>query len=189
MRKALLWLGALVAAAVLYNLDAITGQWKFDKLCKEEGGPRFYGSVEKDVGWEVEGHDTYDYQGPFPFEHIAFVRYENKQGIRSDVRADGYIGAGERKYIFTPVDAARPVRYRFRTERITLPDDARFGRTQQQVVDLSDGRVVASYTYFGYSWTKPERVILAAPTGVQCWVEENGFQQFYQGIYNFGSKK
>ena len=115
MRKLLLWTGAIILAAMLYKLDAITGQWKFDRMCKAERGPRFLAAVEKDVGWEVEGHDTYSYQGPFEFDHVAFVRYQDKQGVRSDVRTDGYVGPGQRKYIFSPVDESRQVRCRLRT--------------------------------------------------------------------------
>jgi hypothetical protein len=86
MRKVLLWIAGIAAAITLYNLDAITGQWKFERLCKEEGGSRFFADVQKDVGWEVEGSTEYDYEGPFKFGHAAFVRFKDKQGALFDVR-------------------------------------------------------------------------------------------------------
>lgn len=189
MRKFSLWVAVIFVAAVLYNLDAIAGRWKFDRMCKAEGGPRFYAAVEKDVGWEVEGHDTYDYQWPFGFEHVAFVRYQDKQGVRSDVRVDGYIGAGQRKYVFSPVDESRQVRYRFRFRYEKLPGDERFGKSLYEVTDITKGQVVATHTQFSFQWTKPERVILSAPTGVGCWDLQPEIGSFFHGIYTFGSKK
>lgn len=187
MRKALVWIGALISLVVIYNLDAIVGQWKFERLCKNEGGPRFYEPVEKDMGWQV-GHDTYDYQGPFHFEHIAFVRFEDKKGKRSDVRSDGYIGANQRRYIFSDVDETKPVRYSLRYGTEIFGDD-RFSKTQRLITDLNSGKVVASFTEFGYRWTKPERVLLNAPTGVGCWNLQKDIDKFDQGIYSKGSKK
>ena len=189
MRKALLWIGAIVVAIGVYNLDAITGQWKFDRLCEKEGGPRFYAAVEKDFGWEVEAHDTYSYQSPFEFEHVAFVRYEDKQGARSDVRVDGYIGPGQRKYVFSPVDESRQVRYRFRFRYGKLPGDRRFGKSLYEVIDVTTGQVVATHTQFSYQWTQPERVLLSAPTGVGCWDLQSERDKFFRGIYALGSKK
>ena len=82
-----LWLAALAlpAAALLYNLDAIIGQWKFEKLCDVEGGSRFYVKAVKDVGWEVESEDPSAYQVPFNFGHVSFVRFR-KQGDLFDAR-------------------------------------------------------------------------------------------------------
>lgn len=187
MRKLLLWTGAIILAALLYNLDAITGQWKFDRMCKAEGGPHFLAAVEKDVGWEVAGHDSYDYQWPFEFDHVAFVRYQDKQGNRSDVRTDGYIGPGQRKYIFSAVDKSRPIRYSFSYKNARLPDDDRFSRTQYQVVEVVSGKLVASHTAFGYQWTRPEQVILSAPTGVGCWNLQSDTAKFFHGLYEAGA--
>jgi len=189
MRKLLLWIGVLVTAAVIYNLDAIWGQWKFERLCKNEGGPRFYEPVEKNAGWQMEGHDTYDYQAPFLFEHVAFVRFEDKKGKRSDVRTDGYIGAAERRYIFSDVDETKQVRYSLRYGSEVFATDDRFSKTELLITDLRSGKVVASYTKFGYEWTKPERVLLSAPTGVGCWNLQEDVNKFYQSIYSIGSKK
>ena len=189
MRKLLLWTGAIILAALLYNLDAITGQWKFDRMCKAEGGPHFLAAVEKDVGWEVEGHDTYSYEGPFRFDHVAFVRYRNKNGIRSDVTVDGYVGPGQRKYVFSPVDESRQVRYGFRFTYEEFPHDHRFGKSLYEVTDLATRKVIATHTQFRYQWTKPERVILSAPTGVGCWDLQPDIDKFFRGIYAFGSKQ
>jgi len=193
MRKKLIFIMfgivAIAAAVVIYNLDAITGQWKFDQMCKTEGGPRFYAAVEKNAGWMVEGQDTYDYQWPFSFNHIAFVRYQDKQGVQSDVQADGYVGPGQRKYIFAPVDASRQVRYKFQFRYESFPNDHRFGKAIYEVTDLTTRQLVASYTRFSYQWTKPERVILSAPTGVGCWDLQSELDTFFNGIYASGNKK
>lgn len=193
MKKTLLSIGVVaatcVAGTIIYNLDAIAGQWKFERMCKEEGGSRFYEPVEKDVGWEVEGHDTYSYQGPFSFDHVDFVRYQDAHGVRSDVRAGGFIAVNQRKYTFSPVDESRPVRYKFRYENVRLTDDDRFTKTQYQVIDLSSKKIVASHTIFGYQWTKPERVLLAAPTGVACRNLQPDFDNFHQSIYSLGGNK
>jgi hypothetical protein len=183
MRSTWLWIGFLIAAPVVYNLDAIAGQWKFNRMCKAEGGSRFLASVEKDVGWEVAAHDTYSYQGPFAFGHVTFVRYENKQGVRSDVRESTNAKSHRYEYTFTPADESVPVRYRFLYNHARLSDDDRFTKTEWQVVDLRSGEVVASHTRFGYEWTKPERTLLAAPTGVSCWDQQEDLDRFHRGLY------
>lgn len=189
MRKSTLWIGALLLAPVIYNLDAIAGQWKFKQMCSKEGGPKFYAPVEKDVGWEVEGHDKYAYQPPFEFEHVAFVRYEDEQGKVFDVRTDGYLGANQRKYIFSGVNDAMPVRYTYRYVSARFPDDPRFSKTQIEVIDRRTVQVVASYTEFSYSWAKPERVLLSAPTAAGCWDMQADIDSFRNHIYDLGSKK
>ena len=186
--KPVLWVLGLAAVALVYNLDAIVGRWKFERMCKNEGGPRFYEPVEMDVGWQVEGHDTYDYQWPFLFDHIAFVRFEDMKGKRSDVTTDGYIGANQRRYIFSDVDETRQVRYSFRYHTEILSDE-RFSKSQRLVTDLKTGKVVASFTKFGYSWTKPERMLLSMPTAVGCWDMQKDIDKFYRGINSTGSKK
>ena len=187
IRKIVLWVCGLAAVALVYNLDAIVGRWKFERMCKNEGGPRFYRSVEKDVGWQV-GNDTYDYAGPFNFGHIAFVRFEDKKGKQSDVRSDGYIGPNRRKYSFSDVDETKPVRYSLRYGTKILADD-RFSKSQRLVTDLKTGAVVASFTEFDYSWTKPERMLLSMPTAVGCWTMQKDIDKFHKGIYSTGNKK
>lgn len=175
-RKAWFWLVVGVAALTIYHQDAIRGQWKFERLCREDAGARFYGKIEKGQGWIVENHDTSEYQIPFGFGNVAFVRYENEKGERFDVtrtstrRENGSGGHfDDVQYIFSPVDESRPVRYKVvNTFPVTMQDDKRFSRTYLAVIDLADGRTLATYTSYSYQWTKPERVILNAPTGVSC---------------------
>ncbi len=169
---------------MIYNLDAITGQWKFNKMCREEGGARFYAAVEKDVGWEVVDQGKYAFQPPFSFGHVAFVRYTDKAGQTFDVRVDGYIGANERRYIFSPADMSQVARYRYQYLSEQLAADSRFSKTEKRITDLVNGQVVAAFVNFGFEWTKPERVILAAPTGKLCSFEENESEIFYRRLFN-----
>ncbi|MCD0422212.1 hypothetical protein LOC51_33795 [Rubrivivax sp. JA1024] len=183
------WVALAAAAPFVYNLDAIHGQWKFDRMCKQEGGPRFYAAVEKDVGWRVDNNDKYSYQWPFMFGPVAFVRYQDARGLQSDVKAEGYVAAGERKYIFSRVDESHAIRYIFRHERVRIADDDRFTKTQFQVIEAESGTVAAKYTQFNYHWTKPERVLLGAPTGVGCWDTDSEFRTFYSGLFNYNVER
>ena len=187
MRKSTLWIGALLLAPLIYNLDAIAGQWKFKQMCSKEGGPKFYAPVEKDVGWQVEGHDQEDMALPFVLGSVAFVRFQDKQDQWHDVRVDGWVGANQRKFVFSPVAPDHPVRYKYRKfwERMA---DERFSKFHLQVVDLSNDQIVASYTKISYAWTKPERVLLAAPTDTSCWNQQGDFDQFFKHIFDLGSK-
>ena len=164
MRKALLCIGAIVVAIGVYNLDAITGQWKFDKLCKNEGGSKFYAQVEKDVGWVVESEDDHGYQVPFNIGHVAFVRFRDKQGASLDVRVTKGPTPWSKGYDIAPSDQAKPIKYRLTIEQGLLQDDERMSRTHFAKTDVQGGSPVAPHTYVTYRWTKPERVILSAPT-------------------------
>ena len=190
------WMLFIAGALLVYHFDVITGSWKFNRLCKNEGGPRFYGPVEKNVGWEVASNDIHGYQYPFPFGDIAFVRYQDKQGVRSDVRMEGYKQTSpnyrEPNYVFSPVDTALSIRYRFQYTDASFPEDERFSKSVHQVTDLRSGRVVATYTQFGFSWTKSERVLLGAPTGNLCpdgVDEETSYRAFVKNIYDFRSTR
>lgn len=168
MRKALLGIGAIVVAITIYNLDAFTGQWKFDKLCKREGGSKYYAQLEPNVGWEVESEDDHEYQAPFGFGQVAFVRFRDKQGATFDVHIKNGPTPWSKAYDIVPADYTKKTRYRLTTEQGLLPEDKRMSRTRFAITDVQLGSPVAIHTYFSYRWSKPERVILSAPTSVTC---------------------
>lgn len=178
---------ALVAAPFVYNLDAFYGAWKFSRLCKNEGGPRYYAAVERNMGWLVGDSSEFAYQGPFVFQDIAFVRWKNKAGESIDVRVDRDIQKTpfprRSEYVLSPADETKPVRYRYTFERNFLPEDARLARTRELIVDEETGRLAASFTQFSYRWTSPERVVLSAPTGVQCEFHSTDYEQFRRLIF------
>ena len=187
---------ALVAAPFVYNLDAFYGSWKFSRLCKNEGGPRYYSAVERNVGWLVDDSLAFSYQRPFSFKDVAFVRWKNGQGEWFDVYIDWNVRnqpyPRKFEYDFRPVDQSKPVRYQHILTSSYFNDDARFSRASQQIFDLKEKKISASYTTFVFQWAKPERVILSAPTGVGCWdgqtrEEQQVLASFYQNI--FGSSK
>ncbi len=197
MRKLMIFIGTVGLAIALYNVDSFHGQWKFNQLCEEEGGPRMYAKIERNAGWLVEDKNELAYEGPFHFGDVAFVRWQNKKGERFDVYVDWDLKKKpyprKSEYIFLPVDETRTVRYKYQYTSTQIPTDERFSKTVLEIIDLNTNRVVASYTEFGYQWTKPERVILSAPTGVRCWGGETREMQqirenFYRNIYSYQSK-
>lgn len=138
------------------------------------------------MGWEVDGHELEDISQPFRFGNVSFVRFQDKDGRWHDVRSDGWAGANQRSFVFSPVDLERPVRYKFREFWERLPDQ-RFRTSHRQVIDLSNDKVVASYTTISWQWTKPERVILAAPTDASCWNMQGDFDKFFKGLFQASS--
>ena len=187
-----------MAASVIYNIDAITGQWKFEKLCKEEGGPRYFEPVEKNVGWEVLGTSESDYKVPFAFEHVKFVRWKNAEGLSFDVYVDHEIKKltypRKSEYILKPSDLNNPVIYRYISEGSIFDGDKRFSNQVTKIVKIQTNKTVATYNKFGYEWTTSDRVILAAPTRVNCWAGETIESQqvmysFYRNIFGSEIKK
>lgn len=189
MRKAIVFLLVLICGATLYNVDAITGSWKFDKLCETEGGPRFLGVVEPYKGWLVKPGNLASFESPFVFEKIDFVRFTDESGRQIDVRSDGYVGANQRKYIRSEVDSSRQPRYEFSVQIDGLQDDERFKKTLYRVSDLETGKAIATYTSLSYYWTKPERTFLAAPAVRVCWSDGPAYKAFSKDIYIMGVKK
>lgn len=198
MSKFKIWIaciGALAAALLLYHLDTFIGNAKFHALCKNDAGARYYKRIDKDVGWLVQEpvSGLYTYMAPFQFEHVAFVRWRNRKGEQFDVYRDPGFAArpypkppsGE--FILTAIDEAKPVRYQYLFERSEL-DDPRFERSIETIINLSTGAVVATFTQYSYQWTKPERVILNAPTSQQCGFTFDDYRNFRQSIYSFKSK-
>lgn len=75
------------------------------------------------------------------------------------------------------------VRYRYKTVVLVFPQDARFQRNRLQIVDIASGRFAATYTNFFYEWTKPERVILHAPTSQSCKKDIGGYLKFVRALF------
>lgn len=175
---------ALLILVLLYNRDSATGQRKFEALCKEEGGYRVYERLEKNVGWIVDepiaGQITDLYHRPFSFGPVAFVRTADKSGNWFDAMRDPDRPG---KFILAPADQTRPVRYRFKFVRQVFPDDERFQRNQELITDLANGKPAASLTFFYFEWTKPENVILHAPTSQRCKLRPDIYARFARALF------
>jgi hypothetical protein len=185
MRKFLLIVAALVLAAVLYNLDAITGQWKFDKLCANEGGSKFYAQVVRGMGWEVVSQNELAYRDLLRFGDVAFVRFRNREGALMDATLAPGSSARNPTFIVTAADATKNPRYREISEQGLMPDDERFSRRRYTIVDIQRGTPAAVHTSFSYEWTKPDRLILSASTSVTCHGGKE-IDSFFASIYGPG---
>lgn len=194
MRKLLLFIFFVIMAPVLYNLDAIYGAWKFSRLCKNEGGPRFYSKVDRNIGWLVidinQKDSSLSYQRPFRFHDIAFVRWRRNNGVEFDVYVNSPPVGAEYSggYWFSPIDKSKIVKYEYRYVSAVMHDD-RYGKTVHKIIDIENGQVAAEYTIFSFQWAKPERVILNAPTVTSCWDgqtrrEQEIYYNFFKNIFN-----
>ena len=190
LKKIGIGIGALLAVSVLYNVDAIMGAIKFKRLCKTEGGARVYEKIEKNMGWMVEDNSKFGYKPVFSYKP-AFVRYKNEHGEKFDViKINPPPKTGE-PYKLIPAEESKPVRYLFKFVDIkNYEGDERFSKTQDQVIDLHTEKIVATYTNFGFAWTTPDRVILAAPTGVGCFDANarQSFDDFIGGLFKESEK-
>jgi hypothetical protein len=184
--KTWLWVLGVTAVLLLYHLDAITGQWKFNQLCKAEAGARYFEPVVGGQGWEVESTDKTSGYVPVLNLGAAFARFTDESGIRSDVRTTKPLFTDSlTKYSFSPVDESRSVRYRYKYSVEEIDADPRFKRFSTRVLDLTTGRIAASNTVIVYAWTSSNRVILNAPTGQKCGGGE-GTGSFFSTIRNQG---
>jgi len=174
----------LVFVFLSYAVEYYGGQQKFESLCASQGGARVFQRLEKNLGWTVDeaydGRHHEEFRRPFSFGHIAFVRVPDKKEVWFDAVPDP-----ERpgKFLMTPADPARSVRYRYRYKRLNFPDDERFGGSRENIIDLATGKSVASFTIIYYQWAKPENTILHAPTSQSCRREPGSFDRFYRALY------
>lgn len=186
-RKAWFWVALSVIGLIAYHQDAIRGQWKFERLCKEEAGARVYGKIEKGQGWTTEDRSTTGYSGPFIFGEIGFVRYTNAKGETFDVMKKE--GTTVEDYVFSPVNESRLVRYKFVRNSTKFSDDDRFSSVAESIIDFQTGAVLATFTSFGFSWTKPERTLFASPTGQTCEMlgyENVNVRKFINAVFEQG---
>jgi hypothetical protein len=185
LMKVVIVIGVISLAWTAYRWDAITGQWKFEELCKKEGGSRFYAQVEKDVGWEVEisENNQYAYKEPFDFGHVSFVRFKDQDGILRDV----YLKVGETRwmkgYDIRPADLNNEVRYKLKYDQGHIDNDSRITRTRYTIWDLRLGRIAATKTGFDYEWRSPDKSFLNAPTSVGCTNGASKNKLFKYGIF------
>jgi hypothetical protein len=192
MLKTLMKVGIAICVVALsltvYHWDAITGQWKFDQLCKKEGGSTFYAPVERDVGWEVVSNINDEYfRLPFDFHHVSFVRFKDKAGISKDAyKLLGNNGSEDDYSIIYSDDAIRP-KYKFSIQQNLLLGDDRITKTVYSIVDIATGGLMATQIAFDYKWTSSDRFLLSASTSKSC----DGittFGEFKNGIFQVRSK-
>jgi hypothetical protein len=203
MKKLLIFIAICVFGYYAYNADALYGQYLFKQLCKSEGGARFYKRVEKGQGWSQDAVVT-----SYGMKHLeltkdtnrGFIRFKDESGKEFDARLKAIPPYGSSfdvinspEYtLIEPANLSVPVRYTKKNVRENFNPDprflklAKFSKNQTQVVDLKSNEVVASYTIFSYAWTKPERVILNAPTRVTCHTHTADEINFNQDIYQKG---
>jgi hypothetical protein len=180
------WVLGIAAAFLVYHLDAITGQWKFNGLCKTEAGGKYFAPVVGGVGWEAQSKDaTRAFVSPLNLG-AGFVRYTDAKGARSDVRLTPEPRArGAPEYAFSPVEESLPVRYRYEYVVEDIDGDRRFRRFTRRIVDLNNREVAASHTVIAFAWTTSSRVILNAPTGESCGAGEEA-EIFFETITKQG---
>ena len=206
MKKLLIFLAICVLGYYAYNADAVYAQYLFNQLCDKEGGSRFYKRVEKGQGWLAEG-----VYGERDMKHmnlsssgeIGFFRFKDESGKEFDARLKSLPPYGTRREVidspaYTLIEPANlliPVRYvqRYVSEKFN-PDPRflklqSFGKSQTQYIDLRSNEIVATHTTFGYTWTKPERVILNAPTAVTCHIGTPEDKKFGTDIFDKGISK
>jgi hypothetical protein len=174
---ALTLLGIIVLAPFVYNLDVVFGRRKFEQLCKSESGGRVYQRLQAGAGWTVDEpiDGSYEYQAPFSYGPVGFVRARNKKGEWFDVVKDPQ---REGEFLFMPADESHAVRYKYVYDRM------RFSRHQRQIIDLDSGKLAASFTEFFFRWTTPERTLLNAPTGASCNLSGEDIRNFARALYS-----
>jgi hypothetical protein len=188
MKKLLIIVAVLIVGVFVYNFDAVLGQRKFERLCKEEGGSRIYAKVEKDAGWYVEQSDLVGYEDAFNFGPVKFVRFRDKFGDTFDVYHAPGPNQWTKGYRRAPVDPAESVRYQLTIEQAHVPNDQRMSRTQFVIKEIESGNVVATNTRFSYEWANPDRMIFSFPTSQSCDGNEN-YLSFTRSIFHRNTEK
>jgi hypothetical protein len=168
MKKFLIVITVLIGGFFVYNFDVVLGQWRFDRLCKAEGGSRIYTKVERDVGWYVEHFRELAYQAPFNFGHVKFVRYRDKHGDLFDVHPAPGPTQWSKGYRMEPVNSAASARYLLDIQQSRLPNERNISRTLISITDLKSGQLVATHTSFDYEWIGSDRMPLSLPTSQYC---------------------
>ena len=208
MKKFLIFVAICIAGYYLYNLDAVYGEYLFNQMCKNEGGARFFKRVEKGQGWACFQDGVYckedmKHLGLTSDRNRGFTRFRDEAGNLYDARLKsdpppGTSGDVINSPEFTRIDPANlsiPVRYTERTIVEKFNPDTKwlkkqkFVKSQSQIIDLKTNEIVATYTWFQYQWTSPDRVILNAPTGVSCPTPIDNGYNFTANSYQQGETK
>lgn len=195
----------LVIGYYAYNADAVYGQYVFNKLCEKEGGSRFYKPVEKGAGWLADSVVTENDKKHLNLvadEKYGFLRFRTEDGALLDGHLKSLPPRGTRREVidsneFTQIEPAnltiqpRYTRKMIRTDLHPNPDflaSQSFTRVQRLIIDLQTGEVVATHTGIGYAWTRPDRVLLNAPTAVTCHIGTDDDKSFEQRSFLTGAR-
>ena len=185
----------ILAAPFIYNIDAFTGHYKFKRMCKEQGGVRFYGPVERNKGWlavgNAHGSQTDDAVAiqPFLFGDIDFVRYKDLDGRLKDMKLAQIQTSHVKSYDRFPVDPNKSPRYGYTDQTFYLPDDKRFLVIKVTITDLRDQSKLAELVVFSFAWAESDRMILGMSTLKQCEASRGWYREFFGGLYSQGELK
>ena len=185
----------ILAAPFIYNIDAFTGHYKFKRLCREQGGVRFYGPVERNQGWLAEGNshgvrtDDAIAKKPFLFGDIDFVRYKDRRGRLTDMKLAPVQTSAVKSYDQYPADPSKSPRYGYTDQKKYLPDDKRFLVFRVTITDLRDQSKLAELVVFSFAWAESDRMILGMSTLKQCEASSGWYEEFFGEIYNQGELK
>ncbi len=179
MHKFLIRFSIVAGLIVIWFWPNIHGQYRFKQYCVREGGLKVYGKVLPDQGWLAAGTDPRDYQLPFVFKRVAFVRYQDKTGARFDVYIKPKPWPKDPDYVFQPVDESKLPKYMLKRTNEFVSGELRLGKTQYAVISIPENQVLVTYTGFGYSQFDQNKTLFGAPSGVQC-PDDDSEDQFFK---------
>jgi len=143
----------LVLLLLIYNLDAVEGEFKYHWLCYKHAGGRYYESVQKNAGWIFEGGNSSNAKLPFfYFPNIGFVRFNNAEGGLSDLIKDKNFDMSDtRHFIVDSINESRQVKYLWKNNYVkNYQGDKRFNFSQTQIINLETGNMAATFTKISY---------------------------------------
>lgn len=165
----LIWPIGLVLVITLFFASNIRGYYRFKEICARDSGVRVYQPLERNVGWTVGRGRMQDTGMPAIYPEVAFVRYRNeKDGQWYDVYRVPKLKVGDDGLAQQPADMSKPVIYEYRWHHEVLKDELRMSATLNEVIDLRNSKIAATYTTFGYSKFDRDKTLLAAPSGMRC---------------------
>ncbi|ODS25066.1 hypothetical protein AB835_00745 [Candidatus Endobugula sertula] len=168
MKKLLIILSCITLFLLLFFADNIYGYYRFKQFCKNEGGLRVYGKLEKNVGWMAE--DKYSARSAAQLKYVDFVRYPDKR--KKDTFYDmqylgGHPGDND-SYLINQADIDKPIKYKWKFTSGRLDDEIRLTRQMDEVFDI-DGNLLISYKKYSYSIFDIGRTLLHSPSGIGCY--------------------
>ena len=173
MKKLLIIILCIVLAILLFFSDNIYGYYRFKQFCKNEGGLKVYGKLEKDVGWMTEKYHDALFIGRL--EEVKFVRFLDGKDGR--IKYDLYYVDGDRKrrksYEKKMADTSVNPYFSWIEKRNLVHDELRLYRISYEVVDYKTNALLVGFYDFSYSILEQKNTLFGSSSFKRC--EKKGF--------------
>lgn len=185
--KLVIWMTAILALPTLYFAPNIYGYYRFKSICEKEGGLKVFQLLQRGVGWRTTVGLS---QNPVAYFSAEYSRYQNKEGVLSDIRliSEKKSQYFDRDFKISVAESSKSPVYEYRESYEKVSNETRLLVTKTEVLDVATRSTLVIYKTFSYETFEQDRTLLGAASASSCPQHANFGPQDSQSRTTLGEK-